>query len=1390
MKFFLKTFCLFVLVFSCSPKVEKNSISQECGNVNLLQDPVSQDRVVGLFKCKGWDQEYPELYKGIGEVDRAHWDALIDPFNKEVFNKSHERSKFIRSFKQLESKQAVANLANWMSMFLDFSPAFKRLFNCLNDEVCSNSHFTQSDIEDLVNDLDLNADHYLSISTLLGTLTNYFKKNKGYIDVIKSVWGNHYIEKKEVEFLDSFISELVKNENTEVLLNAFKNIFLQKDLEGNLIVQKIINSPTISTTKLRDFVSFFTANNKKFLKDVRALNEVTKESLSCKLEKSKSFLSKGLISEFDEIYTVLSSGTYEKFHALLVEKSILLTSIREICPWVGSLQRKVLWGGKEELHSISLLEMLKKTKELLADPDRYLIAKLMLNAWMSHSGDESTQEVLKSLSEDSTEKFADYSESVLNQHSAAADIVLDYVRSFKQEDYISLSHILDWTAKKDTSLLTLAKIWLFLEPEEKIHILKTTKFVLGVDVKAEELLSYFEENLKNLKDALPFIMKRFAKRDSFNSLVKSAEDFANVLGKHEFKEDFRKFLKDGHLVTFIHLISQNATYADLHQLKYDYLSEYYERNKISGFSFGKEQDASKAQVFNDEVDCINELSQQSMNFSKLVQAPPKPCLEVDGGNILIKIFKELHLASTQFSKEFPEKTTGHLFDDLGLVNKRSFSQGIALLKAIDSYKDDGYLRELISEFKFLLFDLKFNSNMNTLDHGALVADSFIGKIQEVFAKNEDKNLQEDWRNKLIYQASKQENFNMVGKALKPMSQVFEDFGKWKNSVSYQDFNDRKKPYDKKYACTNFQNTKLSPSICPQKQELKNRLNELLSLLGRVNDERGLSGAGELFEAASSGILIPYEGKDQRRKKLTLKETFRMVFDLTDETQSINSQTIPFRPIGTDHNNSNQEKMNTLERVETVIREVGFDENYLGANFKNGVTKGKDYAEAVEKKRALFKACIKLSFCGRWVLDDEKRMALNAISSIDSLIETSTVFGYGDYNQALLTIFVSSSWLEVQGGNIGDAFYKKEKLKRHNGIILTKLAELGSFVNIARVVRDRVGRTKKEFSDFINGKEFNIISKALFRGFELNSSKLMIKRLVQILSTVKNANSKTVSDELVDWVDELSYDDLRLAEETLASLLTISSYLGTIEQVGIGKVGVQKYSEFSNNNLFKPFMSAISVLELWKTLHALFPSKYEMIDFLKYVNNLLYFYKEGLLAQDNLAENPYYLTLNYFFKGLQAFYFDDFDSGTSALKIVLNMIKDKKINAEFYETFASVGSFFKTLEEHDKKNGKPLGDRYSNFGKFLNHLTESKLIDLSGLRDYLLLSTKKQICDSKGKCYRNFHFDEPMKLLRFLAKKESNQSRFYKLQNYVLRLESDSITDLMDRVLGNLQVIPN
>jgi hypothetical protein len=479
----------------------------------------------------------------------------------------------------------------------------------------------------------------------------------------------------------------------------------------------------------------------------------------------------------------------------------------------------------------------------------------------------------------------------------------------------------------------------------------------------------------------------------------------------------------------------------------------------------------------------------------------------------------------------------------------------------------------------------------------------------------------------------------------------------------------------------------------------------------------------------------------------------------------------------DEDKSKEYELTTLERIEVTLREVAFDNNYLGVGYKNAIAATDDYVKTAKNKYNLLKFCSSVKNCLKPLNKDEKRMAKNAVKAFDGLIDAERFFRKGDFLQAVLTTAVLSSAHDVRAARARP--FSQKKLKRHNGVVLTEISNIGGMANMGRIIHDRVGRTRKKFDQFINSESFKRVDKLLMARFPVNSTKVKVEEILRSVLEVKNDEGKNLITEMVDWLSSLDYKEERLVEDTLANLMLLSTYIGSPELV----YGEKDKKRFEYNSVYSVFDNMNSIIKLWPFIQKEFPLGVKFINIFKPINTVTRFFKEKLLRSSD-SSNSYYVFINTIF---------------SIVNNVLFLEKDQFKGLDFLVSYGSQGKNMKKINNLtrgfynylDLLHGKEMsGKWFINFADRLHKFPVKNVLASEAVRDYLLYTTIPLLKgDYGGYSKNNYHYDEPASIISYLSKRESEakESNFVLAMDAVFHKEFDNITSLLDELFATIKV---
>jgi hypothetical protein len=1095
---------------------------------------------------------------------------------------------------------------------------------------------------------------------------------------------------------------------------------------------------------------------------------------------------------------------------------------------------------KEE-HAINFSKIINDFSEFVSDDNRYVVLKFLLHLSMEEAreNDVSSEEyIIEMMTDPIFEHLNELNKFMIRLAPRFFEVVYGIGRRFHQNGFKSLANLnseLITNKENASKILGWAESWRFFTREEHnflfnyidAHLAEKTNYIL--------LFNFYAKMLDELSEVGPKISDAWASNEVL--LEKTFQSIKNLsvnLSGADTLNDFKKFFSRDHIIKVMQIVTVGpeikskaiARLEDIYSQKYVLRSSHESYNLIIDEDI--EEEVGKI------INCLKEMGSKDNDFYKLVLSLPKDCRSLRSDEFTLKVFNWSNAIANNYAEFNKSKFSSNdkklvgnenLFDRFGLVSPGMLNTGTAYTKIIDKTlgpaglnpDGKGGVSYLINSLYQHLYQLKgggegFQPELNNLV-------KFAGVVLA-----EDEYAQRAFRNRLLHELSEEENFNQIEPFLNLSHHIFGDYLKWYGDYpAYQaDLNRNLGVEDKSYSCENFLNQNLGTEECPSNRKIKFVVKVLLKFLKKRNDVGTKTAIGQFMQAfiPGSGIMIPVLEKDKKTgkkikkevlKRLSLKEAIKMHYDFTNKSLPINQQvleyqhirkevpyylptefnmTVPISPfIGS--RTESKEKMTTMERIEIVIRDIRFDMGYLGAHYLNATSKGHDYDETLKSKLALFEKCVPLKFCGKFLNKTEKRLGSNAVMTFPGLMDANTGpgFRYAPFMKALLGSLVRSSErksrksslvkIKMFGKDLQIPWVQtKKQLRNHNVHILARIAQLSALSNIGRFIQDRFGRTAGEFKEFFNGRELDLIDQALLRGFPVDKSEAVLIDVISNLVDVENTDGKIFLDLMIDWLNGLEYQELKLVENTIGQLLVISSYLGTPEFLFKKETtNAQELAErYKDNNLFHMVNSLSSIIKVWPEVEKAFDRKnVKMIKVVKTLNNLLFFFKRNLLKEKTAESGVYYRFLNEVFLILNKGLLQENSLDQKGIDFVARVMGDS-LNSE--QAIQGISDFYDYLSKlHDtgslieiQKNSKKL---------LLSEETSGE-----STRNYLNFASEPLRCVAGGThCIRNYHYDEPSILLQYVASPSSSLkgSNFQLMTDTLLVDERKKLIELVENL---------
>ncbi len=1301
---------------------------EACSDITFYEGFLYRKNLLNLFVCTSWDLKFVEMFKALAETSDQHWNDLVVPIDEMFFGDRGRRDRFIKYYQDLDRDDALDDLGRVITALTDtnFYDGLNALFVCAEnkeDSACENREelVSKDEIKNLI--LLLNRDPRL------------------ILELSKIIDGFHFALGKDAEPLRR---EIVKFNNTTFFnklrilavskfaqkylnglkqgdIDLLKGFFLAKEGSSNQNwVNSWIKRDDVSEDYLSKIVSFPVQEQPQLVRDIKVLNKLYNSDISCRDENLQ--LSIDIKSLVGNTIQYLKKDDIVKFFDTLLMANESVVYARPICPDLTDAKRVVNYyeysGQRNVNHTIDLSNILKYSVELLAKNPTIDLSKFILDL-ITYDHDY----LMDFLGSDVFNIVNEVNKVVVENSEGFYKTSLTILKRTDEQIYYSLAYILNDLFSNSTSpdLKAWTKSWLFWNEQEQNFLFKFIDIHLDSNTDFVRLFSFYSLFLKEVSSDWERLGAYYNKDEETRERTYLALKF--VLSKFhgsQILSDYKKFFSRDHILELLKVITSGGSF------KENALSRLSIRNidnqtplvsPIVQLVTRNERDNSKI------VDCARSISKSSSLFD-LINSYPESCREVSETYALDNISQGISIALGEFQESYPNNVVEHFFEVGGLLSPEMSMWMIASAVSMESHlsengKDIG---SVLGHLKTYLLDI---GNGNT--KGVSILKSGLELIVNWLGQDPERDLRSGIISELVLNKGRADEF------YKKLPFYINDFEEWNKNYIQPVYEEREE-----FSCEKYLNTHVGKSICPSIDKAKENIDLLAKQLVKRHEVSEGIPVEYIIRAAlpDGGVMIPLDGKKTKKKRLTLLETFNYLFDLSDKELKVNKEKVKYR----DRLDGEKEyyTMTTNERIDHVIRNVAFGHNYLGVQYLNAVVKGDDYSDVVKEKQRLMGICLNTPGvrCGKSMSKEERRMGKNAFWAYDGLVDVNNGNGleermkYGEYMQAFMFSFVASSALgaqEVKLFPLDDA-----ELKKHNGKALGYFSEIAAFSNMGRVVHDRVGRTRAEFEGFITSPQFKRVNDLLLSRV---SEKEIVEVAEQLFKTISSDDQGALND-LVEWINKLSYNELRMVEEIVAKSIYVSTYLGSEKQI----FGFGDDVNFSSSTSFEILYVANLLMNEYKQLKKSFGEEYTLKSIISPTLNAVSFIYQKLSNEE--SRKKYWFLLN---SGYAAFREVFYIRGgiTSFLE---NIVKRNRISS----VYELVSNTYKYLVSVERIGAENLSDTL--------RVSYESSVGAEALWSYVEGTTIRSFCSlEKEVCEENRNYDDLNRIGYVLSRKENLKS---------------------------------
>lgn len=1410
---------LMLLGLSCSkqesPSIEGGEIASQreierleaCSLVNFNKGVLLHRNVLLLFKCTKWEEEFPSMYQAIKRVQGASWDHFMGPIDKEFVENLARRDKVFKNIRELDSKGGLDDLSRVLVALneTNFFDSVKTMLKCVDnptESFCSErqpnipSKRSLKNILHLVETTPETIDRSSSFVRSLTLAISSSDEEKLRAEVNKFKVDPVFIALR-LKLVDA-IADKVKKGFVAEDREFIPKVFLTGNKNGQPWIYGWINDVKMSREKFRDLIEYPILVNPIFVGEIKGLKQAYDEGFNCTIKSTmdpNELLEFNFKTHFADYVSILRNRNYQEYYNYSSSAVVGLKMSIEIC--------RELETNK---YGVNFIKMLTNLSSFLGEKKFYDLVKfLAVHTTAKGDLDKTFAENLYLFDLIASDLFSNantLNEQIIKRTREFYPTIFDVIQKLPPEAYINMGELSQEFLKEeyDSRFKGVADFWNFFNVTEKNFVFNFVDRHFEGDTKFVLLFDFYAKFLDDLKDVQPTFKDKWVGSEADEEMsYLSLQDMFNQFAGKETLADFKRFFGRDQILKVLEVISNGATIksAAKEELAYRNAAEYVTRSRTERYQFKVVYDPGVDPDYNTKavIECMQKFSDMENGFYELVRRLPSACSKVTNENIAFRLFGWLNTIEDSYKESFPGvKPEDTLLSEKGILSPYMLNTTLGTASLLNTILGDvdsslptkNGIRYLMDSARYHLEEKK----------ARILVDKNLNWLTKWFAVMPEENVIH--RNALLKVATRQDNFSLGNDISLNASSLMMNYADWVKKGKLLEAERRSLgTYDSSFDCDKVINKFVAPNPCPSKEVVKKHTNNIVKYLGATYEKEMGSPILHLLRSLKpgEGLDIPLYGKKTKKYRLTLKETMKYLYDTSDKNLPINRVKTYYV---NEAKKSSTEVLTTLERVEVVIRDVRFDNNYLGVAFLNAVTQAEDYNDEVKNRKGLLAKCLKIPGirCARAMSDDDLRMAKNALETFDSLLDVNNGRGeeskltYGNFLKTFEQTLVASSAKEAQEVKLLPL--KDELLLKHNGRLIGEMTMMSMWSNLGRVIRDRVGRTRGEFEKFIESERVTRVNNALLYGFDLPLAGPSAERLLKKIQSVPAGESQNMIDQTIDWAASLDYNQSRLVEDTVARILLVGSYLGTPDVVfGAAPKDEVRFSRYKNNNLLQLFLALEKIVDYYPVVKNSFPAEMKLIDAIKPLNNALVFLTESLESSKSPEKNVAYLLLNDAFNILQTALFDEQkdprlaeNTGKSVkgLDLLLGFLQNPKDVNQTYYLIRDDYRYLSGLHE----NG---ANWFRAFGINVSRVANAERIDLTPVRDYLSFTTKNAVClDKQSACTPNYHFDEAASLIKFLNRRDKNGETYFALASRKLLVENfDQLTGMIEDLIPALKI---
>ena len=683
-------------------KIRDQARLEACSKVNFTKDLLQHENSYFLFKCTGWDKQFPSLNRGIQNINPTSWNHFFKPIDDSFLNDKQRRDRIFDHIRRLDSKRGLDDLSRVITALneTNFYDGLRDMFVCAEDQNHpsranrKDNPVSKKDIKNLIRLVELKPVAVKSLAVFINELmTSMGDDSESFREETKKFFYKDEFIDVRLNLVSSFAQKFSQG-LTPLEREFFKKIPVTRwrDSEEPYIY-KWIQKPTFTNALFRRLSNYAITENPGVLKDLKLLKRGYHYPAYCKPYSSNGKIDIDLKTHVNEFLTFVYENDYEPFHDYMIQSVASLQLAMTFCPKLRNYSGKIVYVEDGEIHrkthSLDFVKLEKNLVDLTSEVPVFDISKFVTFLASRNLGNIPPNPgfLMDIATEEYVEWVVEMSRVVHSESDNYFDLIFKLLKNLKPEIFDSIGVLTNefLLRENDNKIKALSKSWLFFNKEEKNFLFNFIDRHLQNETNFKLLFNFYATMLEEYAIVSPKFSSYWTEsEESLEQSYRSLFDIVKNFSGENVLRDFDKFFSRDHIITIMKVIARGPELrrVALERLNYNIVTDYisnlpHPKYEIS-FSEGDSEYSRRAKI------CIDALTDDKTLYV-LLNNFPKDCLFFEDKEITLKTFRWLSEIQDKYEDVFNVQNSGEpsLLDENGILSPATLNNSIALLRIVD-----------------------------------------------------------------------------------------------------------------------------------------------------------------------------------------------------------------------------------------------------------------------------------------------------------------------------------------------------------------------------------------------------------------------------------------------------------------------------------------------------------------------------------------------------------------------------------------------------------------------------------------------------------------------------------------------------------------------------------